>query len=170
MRIPVVNEQDEIIGYRERYDRGKGDIVRVSALLLKNSKKQVLIAQRSFEKKLNPGLWGPSVVGTVEEGETYDSNIIKETAEEIGLTDIEIKPYKKIFFTLEFEKIFCMVYTGICNKEAEDFILQKEEVNAVKWVSVKELEEWSALEPEAFVGADDHLFRLLKEEEYENQN
>ena len=35
---------------------------------------------------MRPEVWGPAVSGTNEEGETYDSNIIKEAQEEIGLT------------------------------------------------------------------------------------
>src|SRR3989338_10763955 len=85
MRIPIVNEQDEIIGYKDRKDRNKVDIARITGLWLWNEKGEALLAQRSFNKKMHPGMWGPAVAGTVEEGETYESNIIKESEEEIGL-------------------------------------------------------------------------------------
>ena len=60
-----------------------------AGLLLKQSLPdlRVLIVERqtAFDKKYDPGKWGPSAAGTVEEGETYQSNIIKELQEEIGL-------------------------------------------------------------------------------------
>src|SRR3989338_3993719 len=90
MRIPIVNEQDEIIGYKDRKDRNKVDIARITGLWLWNEKGEALLAQRSFNKKMHPGMWGPAVAGTVEEGETYESNIIKESEEEIGLTNIQL--------------------------------------------------------------------------------
>lgn len=81
MRIPIVNEQDEIIGYKDRKDRNTVDITRITGLWLWNEKGEVLLAQRALSKDINPGLWGPAVAGTVEEGETYESNIIKEAEE-----------------------------------------------------------------------------------------
>jgi isopentenyldiphosphate isomerase len=84
-----VNEDDQAIGVKERADTDLQDLYRVSALWLTNGEGQVLMAQRAFTKKKDPGVWGPAVAGTVEEGETYESNIIKETEEEIGL---HVKP------------------------------------------------------------------------------
>jgi len=54
------------------------------------------LAQRSFNKTHNPGQWGPAVAGTNDEGETYESNIIKEAEEEIVLRDIKFKKAGKL--------------------------------------------------------------------------
>ena len=53
--IPLVNEQDEIIGYKERAEIKTEDIYRVSALRITNSQGEILVAQRAFTKKNNPG-------------------------------------------------------------------------------------------------------------------
>src|ERR1035437_8433122 len=89
MKIPIVNEQDEIIGYEEREGKGPKDISRVTSLWVADYDDNILLAQRAFSKRRSPGLWGPTVAGTVEEGETYESNIIKEAEEEIGLTGLK---------------------------------------------------------------------------------
>ena len=89
MRVPIVNEQDELIEYKDMNDRKEDEIIRVAALWLINEKSEILLAQRSLNKKRDPGCWGPAVAGTVEEGETYESNIIKEAEEEIGLKDLK---------------------------------------------------------------------------------
>src|SRR3989338_11488629 len=93
--IIIVNENDEIIGFKKRGTLKPEDIYRVSALWIENSKGEVLLAQRSFSKKHHPGLWGPAVAGTNEEGETYEENIIKEAEEEVGLKDIHLKKWFK---------------------------------------------------------------------------
>jgi len=94
-KIIIVDENDKIIGYKERGTLNFRDIYRVSALQVKNSVGQILLAQRKLTKKKNPGKWGPAVAGTNDEGETYESNIIKEAEEEIGLVDFEMKVKNK---------------------------------------------------------------------------
>ena len=89
MKIILVDENNKVIGSKERDDRDKADIIRVSGLWIFNSNKEVLIAQRSNNKVHDPGKWGPSAAGTVEEGETYVSNILKEAKEELGISITE---------------------------------------------------------------------------------
>lgn len=52
--IPIVNDNDKIIGYKPRDDRNTKDMYRVSALWITNSKGDILLAQRAFTKKHNP--------------------------------------------------------------------------------------------------------------------
>lgn len=90
-KIIIVDENDEIIKHKERGTLNQSDIYRVSALWIQNSKGEILLAQRSFNKKNHPGKWGPAVAGTNDEGETYESNIVKEAEEEIGLKNISFQ-------------------------------------------------------------------------------
>jgi isopentenyldiphosphate isomerase len=99
-RVIIVNDQDEIIGYKERGTVQLEDIYRVSALWVTNSQGDILLAQRSFNKKHHPGGWGPAVAGTVDEDESYEENIIKEATEEVGLKDIKPQKSKKVRVTL----------------------------------------------------------------------
>jgi len=94
-KIVIVDENDNKIGHKEYGETNPDDIYRVSALWLTNQKGEVLIARRAYNKKLDPGKWGTAASGTVDEGETYYENIVKETEEEIGLTGVEFKkgPY-----------------------------------------------------------------------------
>lgn len=84
-KIIVVDGRDEIIGYKVFKSMRKDDIYRASALWIANSQGEVLIAKRHRLKLHNPLKWGPAVSGTLEEGETYESNILKEAEEELGL-------------------------------------------------------------------------------------
>ena len=87
MKIIIVDEDDNEVGVKT-YDEidYATDIYRVSAVWINNSKGEVLLAQRAFDKKHSPGALGPSAAGTLEVGETYDENIIQEIKEEIGIS------------------------------------------------------------------------------------
>lgn len=130
----VVDENDEIIGFKKREDIDfVNDIYRIGALWLTNSKGEILIAQRLLTKDKDPGKWGPAAAGTLEKGETYESNIYKEAEEEIGLTGVDFKLGPKQRFKVR--ESFCQWFIGTVDKDIKDFVLQADEVEAIKWVS-----------------------------------
>jgi isopentenyldiphosphate isomerase len=141
MNIIIVNDQDEAIGVKERESLSPDDIYRASAVWITNSQKEMLMAQRSLQKKLSPGQWGPAAAGTLEEGETYESNIIKEIGEELGLqlsiADLQKGPKVRIKGSTHY--FFCQWYLYTIDKPAEEFVIQKEEVEQVKWFKKEEL-------------------------------
>lgn len=139
MKIILVDEKDNVIGSKERSKLNHPeDIYRVSALWITNNKGDILLAQRALTKDKDPGLWGPSVAGTVELGETYDDNIKKEISEEIGLKNVKLKKGPKIMVSSP-RRYFCKWYFLKTDKKAEDFTIQKEEVAQVKWFSKEKL-------------------------------
>ncbi len=149
MKIPIVNEQDEIIGYKERRDRNKTEITRITALWLENEKGEVLLAQRAFTKDLNPGKWGPAVAGTVEEGETYESNIIKEAEEEIGLKNLKATLGPKLCRTTS-HAYFAQWFTAIINSDYP-LVKQDSEVETLKWFSKEDFFKAFKETPEIFL-------------------
>lgn len=149
MKIPIVNEQDEIIGYKDRKDRNTVDITRITALWLWNEKGEALLAQRAFSKSINPGLWGPAVAGTVEEGETYESNIIKEAEEEIGLKNLKPVLDQKLRRTTQ-HAYFVQWFTATIDSNYP-LVKQDSEVEAFKWFSKDELMNLLETKPEIFL-------------------
>jgi len=160
-QIIIVNDQDEIIGHKERGTLVKEDIYRVSALWITNSNGDILLAQRKFTKKHDPGKWGPAVAGTIDEGETYDSNIIKEAEEEIGLKDIQPKAGPKLRVTGE-HNYFGQWYKLVVNKPAEDFLIQAEEVEQVKWFTRSELGQELREHPSTYLTGLDRVMEALQ--------
>jgi isopentenyldiphosphate isomerase len=149
MRIPIVNENDEILEYKDRSSRLPNEITRVASLWLGNEKGEILLAQRSFKKKDSPGLWGPAVAGSVEEGETYESNIIKEAEEEIGLKKlIPIEGPKHLRHTSH--RYFSQVFFVIVPNDYP-FIKQDEEVEEIRWFNKEELFKLLEEKPEMFL-------------------
>jgi 8-oxo-dGTP diphosphatase len=160
-RVIIVNEKDEIIGHKERGTLEKEDIYRVSALWVINSKGEILLAKRHRNKTHHPGMWGPAVAGTVDEGESYGENIIKETEEEIGLKDIKFKLGPKVRRTGEYEH-FTQWYLLTVDQKASEFKIQEDEVEVVKWFSKEELTDWMKTSPEKFLPSMPGYLELLK--------
>ncbi|MEK7579278.1 MAG: NUDIX domain-containing protein [Patescibacteria group bacterium] len=152
MKVVVVNNQDEILRYVDKKDRTSEDIIRVSGLWIFNSNGELLIAQRALDKKHDPGKWGPSVAGTVEEGETYVSNILKETKEELGvsLTEDELVQSTHRYVQTS-HKYFVRIFFVEMDVPISAFKVQAEEVEQVKWISAQELQEWFVQAPQDFI-------------------
>jgi isopentenyldiphosphate isomerase len=148
MKIPIVNEQDEIIGYKERENKGPEDIFRVTGLWVTDKDGNILLAQRSFKKKGGPGLWGPAVAGTVEEGETYESNMTKEAEEEIGLIGLKLTPGPKI--RSAGKKYFIHWFTVVIDHDYP-FKKQEEEVESLQWFTKEQISKLVKEKPEIFV-------------------
>jgi len=139
-KITIVNEKDEIIDYKERGTLTKNDIYRVAGLWIENSKGQVLLAKRAVTKKNDPGMWGPAVAGTIDKGESYEQNIIKETKEEIGLTNTNPKKVVKQRVKSPHNH-FTQWFLLKINKPLNEFKIKKDEVAELKWFSKQELKE-----------------------------
>lgn len=89
MQVPIVNLNDEIIAYKDRSEIYYGnDIFRTASPWVTNSNGDVLVAQRKFYKKVDPGKWAEAVGGTVENNDSYLKTIVREAEEELGLKDI----------------------------------------------------------------------------------
>mgnify|MGYP001604239302 FL=1 len=139
MRIPIVDENDKIIEIKDRnkvnYNK---DIYRVSALWITNSKGKILLARRAFTKKQNPGKWGPAAAGTIEEGETYKNNIVKEAEEELGLKNIKPKKGFKELVKGRYKHFTQWFYFKL-DMDIDEFDYNKDEVVEIGWFTKKEV-------------------------------
>lgn len=169
-RIPIVNEQDKIVCYKERDDTTYKDIRRIVSLFLFNEKGETLLAKRHPNKLISPNRWGPAVDGTVDEGYDYDATMRKEMEEELGLKTVEPIFISKEFYTITEAKRFCSYYYAIVPDNTE-FILQESEVTEVKWISIPDLKKWFLEKPEEFVLSFPIKIKLWeKTYEHLNQN
>jgi len=150
-KIIYVDEEDNVIGSKSRDDVDKDGLrYRISSLWVKNSKGGSLLARRALTKKHNPGKWGTAVAGTIDEGESYRGNVIKEAFEELGIKDIEIKLELKEKID-GVQKFFVQWFSAVIDKPVEDFVIQKEEVEEVKWFSKEEFDKMVRDKPEDFI-------------------
>ena len=141
--LEIYDENNNDLGYDlERKEVHEKNLYHhhVSAWIMNNEGK-ILLQQRSFTKKKNPGKWAKTG-GHVESNETEEYAIKREVFEEIGikLKDNQIKNIE-IFKSKSKENYYTYGYIIFTNLKENEFILQKEEVEKVKYFEIEELEK-----------------------------
>lgn len=162
-KIIIVDEEDSIVGHKERDTLKENDIYRVSALWVKNSKGEALLARRHRNKSHHPRKWGAAVTGTVDEGESYYENVIKETREEIGLENIKPKVGPKTKTDNEYHH-FTQWYILNIDKDINEFKIAENEVEEIKWFTLKELKDQMENHPEEFIPSMIKYYELFSGE------
>lgn len=167
MRIPIVDENDNFLYLKDRSERdNRKEITRSAGIWVVNEKGEWLLAKRSKHQKSFPNVWGPSAAGTLEEGETYKSNIIKEAKEEIGvdLKNVVLGPKERQSDNHEF---FAQYFFAQVPSDTK-FTLQESEVGEVRWATLAEIKEWYTLKPDEFLPNFVNNFKII--EDYANKN
>lgn len=163
MKIPIVNEKDEIIEYKERTETTREDIRRIVGLYVFNENREILIAKRHSSKIIDPNCWGPAVAGTVDEGFDYDKTVIKEAEEELGLVNIKPIFLKKYFYETHNARRFSSVYYVVINSEETKLKMQEDEVSDLRWINFEDLQKWFNEKPEEFVPSFKNVISNIKE-------
>jgi isopentenyldiphosphate isomerase len=149
--IQLVDENDNIINKIPRSKLTNDDCWRIISLWITNDKGEVLLQQRSFDKKVAPGIWTAAVEGTVDYGDSYIVTAKREAEEEVGLNNLDIKKAGKYFGPWGgFGKRQCQGFTAIYNGDPNDFKIQKSEVNEVRWITVDEIKKFYQESPYLF--------------------
>lgn len=149
-KIIIVDENDRVIGSKERSRITQADTYRATGLWVTDSKGRILLAQRGLNKSHHPGKWGPAVSGTVEEDETYEENVLKEAKEELGLDNINVIEEQKKRRKGKYN-YFAQWFSVVLDIDISEIKIQKEEVEQVKWFTKEELNKQVNKHPENFL-------------------
>ena len=148
----VVNEQDEVVGFRVRSEVHRlGLLHRAVHVLVFNRRGEVFLQKRSMLKDCCPGTWDSSASGHLDQGETYDDCAVRELREEIGL--VASRPPRRLF------KVDACPETGlefvwVYHFESEGpFVLQPEEIDEGAWFAPEEVCRWIQRSPRDFANA-----------------
>lgn len=139
--LDVVDINDNVIDVLDRdIVHEKNLLHREVIIFIINSRNEVLIQQRSSNKKSDPNKWG-LCAGHVDSGEDVFDSALRETYEEVGL---ELKKEDLIFIDKELvmkdnNSHFNYMYYCLCDWDVSKFTIQKEELNEVKWMGINEL-------------------------------
>lgn len=140
-RYDVYNEDRELTG--KVLDRGqvceKGENRLVVHICIFNSKNEMLIQKRVKSKKVAPGRWDLSVGGCSMSGEKTKQTAHREMLEEIGL-DYDFTHHRP-HLTINFEHGFDDYYFIEKDMDLTTLVLQREEVDEVRWASLDEILE-----------------------------
>ena len=131
----------------------------VTLLWLVNERNELLIAQRAKSIDSDPGVWGPSVSGVVEEGESAAEAAVRELSEELGLT----LPLDQLAYMGDYSftghpdgrvRDFSIHKAPVFTEAADSFVLQLSEVGEVKWIAIPQLRQFLLEHPEQVVSAN----------------
>ena len=136
-----------------------GDWHRSIHVWVLNDQQELLIQRRSFDKENHPGLWDVSCAGHITAGDSSLQAAVRELKEELGLF---VRPE-------ELEQIFAIeshyvlnnvtyidnewvdVYLLKKNVDVNDLVLQSEEVESAKMISVEEFRNLVSSQDASFV-------------------
>lgn len=149
----LVDENDNEIGTiskAEAHD-ASGILHRAFSLFIFNDRNEVLLQQRSPEKRLWAGYWANSCCSHPRRGETMDEAVHRRLAQELGMT-AELEFVYKFIYHAEFgehgsEHELCWVYVGRATSEANPNV---SEVAAWRWLTPSELDAEIGEAPERF--------------------
>jgi isopentenyl-diphosphate delta-isomerase len=115
----------------------------VAMLWLMNSAGELLLARRADHKAQDPGLWGPSVTGKVETGESFKEAIMREAEEELALERHWYTP--KYLFAADFHhpdgevRKFKVFVAHISDDSIATLQFDPREVAEIKWLPITEI-------------------------------
>lgn len=101
-------------------------------------------------------MWGPSVSGKIDTGETPENAAMREAYEELGINPISIIKIQHTH-SLKHDHIdgevrdFTIYYTKIRSDLSESFKLEPNEVAATRWVTLDILKESYKTNPESII-------------------
>jgi len=149
----LVNEKDEILGFLSKaacHD-GPGKLHRAFSIFIFDSRRRLLLQQRSPEKRLWGGFWSNSCCSHPRRGEELSGALHRRLDEELGLdTQLEYLfkfSYHAPFRNLGSEREVCSVWAGYSNREPRP---NPSEITSWKWISASELDRESEETPEIF--------------------
>ncbi len=138
-KIAVVDDKGNILKLVTRGEIADNYTWRIICVWIENDNGQVLLQQRSYKKRLGPGLWTCAVEGTVEGNDTFETTANREIVEEIGLTEFKLVKANKVLYKAELGSRLAQGYKVKCNWPIEKFSPQESEVEQLKWVKRNEV-------------------------------
>jgi len=140
--LDLVDEKDNVIGSIP-ISKANSDpklIHREVAVIIYDNKNRVLIQQRGFTKKLDPGIWTVTCAGHVTKGLTPLEAVHMELKEEVGF-DTELKFIEKEFNQIPTESRFFYWYLGKFPKRAI-IKMERGKVINTKFISKSEINQF----------------------------
>ncbi|KUJ56661.1 isopentenyl-diphosphate Delta-isomerase [Chryseobacterium aquaticum] len=160
--VVLVNPEDKVLGIMEKQQAHiSGLLHRAFSVFLFNDKGEMLLQQRASQKYHSPNQWTNAVCSHPRAGETYEEGAKRRLKEELG---IETELSEKFNFIYKadvggglWEHELDHVFTGIYN---EDFHLNENEVQEVRYISMQDLNREITETPEKFT----EWFKIILEE------
>jgi isopentenyl-diphosphate delta-isomerase len=149
----LVDELDTEIGHLSKgacHD-GDGVLHRAFSLFIFNSTGDLLLQQRSAEKRLWPLFWSNSCCSHPRRGETMEVATERRLAEELGMSSdvhhLFSFHYQAPYLDLGSENEMCWVYAGLSDAPPRP---NTHEIADVRWIGADDLDREFRTQPEVF--------------------
>ncbi|MCW3168307.1 isopentenyl-diphosphate Delta-isomerase [Chryseobacterium sp. 09-1422] len=160
--VVLVNSEDTVLGLMEKQQAHiNGLLHRAFSVFLFNDKGEMLLQKRASEKYHSPSQWTNAVCSHPRDGESYLNGAQRRLKEELG---IETELSEKFNFIYKadvggglWEHELDYVFTGTYSA---DFNLNHNEVEEVRYISMKDLDQEISDYPERFT----EWFKIILEE------
>lgn len=151
-QVVLVSEKDEVLGLMEKQQAHESGLLhRAFSVFLFNEMGKMLLQKRASGKYHSPDQWTNAVCSHPKLGESYLDGAKRRLKEELG---IEAEITEKFHFIYKakvggnlWEHELDYVFTGIYEGE---FHLNQDEVSEVRYISLENLDEELAKNPEHF--------------------
>ena len=160
--LEIYDENNQYLNYQEERKtvHEKGLFHREISVWILNEKNEFLIQKRAATKKNQPNKWA-MCGGHIDVGETEIEAALREVKEEVGIKNIKLNDLilydvqKHVSNKLNgiINNHFKYFYIIKTNLKENEFIIQKEELSEVKYVTFEELFEKSEKEPDNYVNS-----------------
>ncbi len=161
MKIPIVNEQDEVIGEEERsIIHQKGLLHREAHVCFVAPDGKIIFQKRGLNKETYPGLLDLTVGGHVDfANDSYEGTAEREAIEETGVNVAgKLIPVEKIR-SESYDKVthltnnrFTTLFAYLFTEDIKDLKLEDEEALGFESYSIDQLENLSETEKKNFIG------------------
>lgn len=136
--LPVVDENDEVLGVRRRGDiHALGLLHRAVHVLVFDARGRLYLQRRSANKDTHPGKWTASASGHVDPDEDYAEAAARELQEELGLS-LALEEVGSIAACPRTENEFTRVFRSLTKREPHP---NPAEIVEGRWFSLPEARE-----------------------------
>lgn len=142
-QVVLVNEKDEKIGLMPKQEAHvKGVLHRAFSVFIFNSKNELMLQQRAFEKYHTPGLWANTCCSHQRDGESSIEAGKRRLMEEMGFTT-DLKETTTFIYKAPFDN-------GLTEHELDHILvgsyeadpqINPEEVASWKWMDLEDVRE-----------------------------
>lgn len=160
--VVLVSPEDQVLGLMEKQQAHvNGLLHRAFSVFLFNSKGEMLLQKRASGKYHSPLKWTNAVCSHPKNGETYLEGAKRRVKEELGI-EAEISEKFSFIYKADvgnglWEHELDHVFIGVFE---DDFNLNKDEVEEVRYISMQDLDKEMIEHPEHFT----EWFKIILEE------
>jgi isopentenyl-diphosphate delta-isomerase len=161
--VVLVDENNEVLGYVGKLEaHEKALLHRAISVIIFNSKSEMLIQQRALSKYHWAGIWSNTCCSHPRKDESFQQAAERRLFEELGFHaplkeafQFIYKAFDKPSGLTEYE--YDTVFTGVYDLP---FTFNKNEVQAIKWISMENLKRDIEMQPEKY----SFWFKIIIEE------